>query len=1031
MEKSVEIPRSLKKEISDTQQKLQKAILEHQIYVERLKDDPNNPDILSNIKNIQVYIVSLGRCQKQMLARLRKEVETSVADNANGSKVSIPSLLGLNNNNHITNNNETKHEAATNGFETKPSKEDYEEIVRNGDVHHSPPRDNDCAKLRPSSVETISGEDDVVEVSLDENSDDKPEEVQKELNTESPEKHNYLNCLGLITKSKCMELQNKRVERKRRSTANPQFVYSMFEQPSKRKRHSYLQSGNAPHTRQTTARLNGPSPPPNKTQPTKSTSPPTQTVTKSLIPIQKSTTRPNILRNADSKVFINKSKTEDNQIQLSATSAKSVQSIGNKAVHIPGLPSSLTIERIGSDSIICICCRNPGSLTTCKNCSSNYHVSCHTQSPPPSRICPKCALAMDEEDIERDEEAEVKEQVQGENKLPRYKKDEKFAATTNASRSIGKAREDSEIYKTSGGLYKTDPTQKKHILSTVFGVNQLPASTFLIPIANNISTSNVNQSEDNKVTSVFDTEHRQDTVHRNNHILNQYSRPGITYVQEDVQVSNPYQLSNTTVQSEKHQSYLIVKKITESAGRSNQSSSGEAEDQNCSSIFNYQLPTSCGTTIQTSVQPVITHSLFYDHNNRKKQANRAVPLHHVTVSKLSNSLCSIPNDHQLDRATLNGRKPWVKLTRGKLCVNKSNRSAAEILLSSYGDAESSGNEQQRPRSAGSAEEATTANDGRNKCRSRTFIHSLFPGHNKPYTVTNSARESRGPNNRDCPLLRQQLSREEHESELHKQPDDSKPAAVQLQRHALTRFFEHVKLEEAHIPAPLGTKLAHKDEDGDDDGDENDEIARQDSPRNEQYDDGDAIAEAPLLTSHDLDEDRFIIRVPWLEQNLENASNNDNISSKTPVRRLSDTALMQSGEYTDYDLARVNPRPSVILRHSAERENDRSMTVAAALRIAQSNFSELFNEVSVPDDKADTERQDLPSGRRLRSRSDSNSSSNSSSSGHSDTPEQAMNVNDLSDEFNILAMSLVSSEERGVELKRHESTTASEADAATG
>ncbi|XP_011648375.1 uncharacterized protein LOC105434363 isoform X2 [Pogonomyrmex barbatus] len=426
MEKSVEIPRSLKKEISDTQQKLQKAILEHQIYVERLKDDPNNPDILSNIKNIQVYIVSLGRCQKQMLARLRKEVETSVADNANGSKVSIPSLLGLNNNNHITNNNETKHEAATNGFETKPSKEDYEEIVRNGDVHHSPPRDNDCAKLRPSSVETISGEDDVVEVSLDENSDDKPEEVQKELNTESPEKHNYLNCLGLITKSKCMELQNKRVERKRRSTANPQFVYSMFEQPSKRKRHSYLQSGNAPHTRQTTARLNGPSPPPNKTQPTKSTSPPTQTVTKSLIPIQKSTTRPNILRNADSKVFINKSKTEDNQIQLSATSAKSVQSIGNKAVHIPGLPSSLTIERIGSDSIICICCRNPGSLTTCKNCSSNYHVSCHTQSPPPSRICPKCALAMDEEDIERDEEAEVKEQVQGENKLPRYKKDEKF-----------------------------------------------------------------------------------------------------------------------------------------------------------------------------------------------------------------------------------------------------------------------------------------------------------------------------------------------------------------------------------------------------------------------------------------------------------------------------------------------------------------------------------------------------------------------------------------------------------------------------
>lgn len=121
-----------------------------------------------------------------------------------------------------------------------------------------------------------------------------------------------------------------------------------------------MQSGNAPHTRQTTARMNGPSPPPNKTQSTKSTSPPTQTVTKSLIPIQKSTIRPNILRNADSKVFVNKSKIEDNQMRLSVSSAKSVQSIGNKAVHIPGLPSSLTIERIGSDSIVCICCRNPG-----------------------------------------------------------------------------------------------------------------------------------------------------------------------------------------------------------------------------------------------------------------------------------------------------------------------------------------------------------------------------------------------------------------------------------------------------------------------------------------------------------------------------------------------------------------------------------------------------------------------------------------------------------------------------------------------
>lgn len=241
---------------------------------------------------------------------------------------------------------------------------------------------------RPSSVETISGEDDVIEVSMDENSNEKSEKDDPDdCKIESTEKINFLNALGLITTTTCAELQNKRAERKRRSTANPQFVYSSLEVPTvsveeflifpsndpsllnaslfqKRKRHSYLQSGNVPQTRQTTARMNGPSPPPVKVVPPKSTSPPTsRTVMKSLIPVQKSTTRPNILRSVtESKVFPNKNKVENgpSQIQLPVPTVKSVHSVGNKAVHIPGLPSSLTIERISSDSAVCISCRNPG-----------------------------------------------------------------------------------------------------------------------------------------------------------------------------------------------------------------------------------------------------------------------------------------------------------------------------------------------------------------------------------------------------------------------------------------------------------------------------------------------------------------------------------------------------------------------------------------------------------------------------------------------------------------------------------------------
>jgi hypothetical protein len=72
-------------------------------------------------------------------------VESYKADNAlNGAKISVASLLGLsNNNNHITNNNEAsrrveavEHDNGLNGHSESrsSSKEDYEEIVRNGDV---------------------------------------------------------------------------------------------------------------------------------------------------------------------------------------------------------------------------------------------------------------------------------------------------------------------------------------------------------------------------------------------------------------------------------------------------------------------------------------------------------------------------------------------------------------------------------------------------------------------------------------------------------------------------------------------------------------------------------------------------------------------------------------------------------------------------------------------------------------------------------------------------------------------------------
>lgn len=110
-------------------------------YLNELRDtvcQESFPRIVNRAK--LALTVSHVRTQKQVVQRLRKEVETFKEENANGAKVSIASLLGLNNNNHITNNNETRLTSSGNDFSTKSSKEDYEEVVRNGDIL-SPARD--------------------------------------------------------------------------------------------------------------------------------------------------------------------------------------------------------------------------------------------------------------------------------------------------------------------------------------------------------------------------------------------------------------------------------------------------------------------------------------------------------------------------------------------------------------------------------------------------------------------------------------------------------------------------------------------------------------------------------------------------------------------------------------------------------------------------------------------------------------------------------------------------------------------------
>ncbi|KAK1131368.1 hypothetical protein K0M31_017653 [Melipona bicolor] len=996
----MEISKSLQEEILTVQTKLKNAIRDHQICVGKLKDDPNNTDILGQIQKIHLHIVSLGRCQKQVVQRLRKEVETFKAENANGAKVSIASLLGLNNNNHITNNNETKLKTG-NDFTTKSSKEDYEEIVRNGDIL-SPTRNHPApTKERPSSVETISGEDDVIEVSMDENSNEKSEKEEPEAcKVESTEKVDFLNNLGLITTKTCAELQNKRAERKRRSTANPQFVYSNLEVPTKRKRHSYLQSGNVPQTRQTTARMNGPSPPPVKAvPPTKSTSPPTsRTVMKSLIPVQKSSTRPNILRSVtESKVFPNKNKIENgpSQIQMPVPTVKSIHSVGNKAVHIPGLPSSLTIERISSDSAVCISCRNPGTLTVCENCASNYHVSCHSVSPAPSRICPKCAV-IDEDEIEDGDEGEE------DKGCPSFKKDEEFATATLAPGIIRKAREDAEIYKTACGLHKIDATQKKRGFSSSIGIGQLPSSTFLIPISSN----SVNQSDVGPSTTIS-SDHRESAVPYSSIVLNQLPRSSFAYIDSaEPQVSYAYQLPVTSVQSEKHQSYLIVKKITEPPRRKSQSSS---EDQNHTTVLNYKLPTTSGynSRVQTEIS-VSDSSMFINklsdsvNRNRKKQTNRAIPALNRIVDTEN---VSITAKYQLERTTLNGRKPKTRQQRRFGFNPLRTTRATEILLPSCDSTES---DKQLQITKSTEPEETTLFSSRAKYRPRTggLLHSLFSGYNKSYILTDNSRESSrdiGAANKDLSVGRQQLHHQSYQLE-----SGERNEPVQLQRGALTKFFEHVKLEEAHIPAPSRAKLVYKSGTTSERNEvEVTEVA------NEETNNDECATKASSSSSNNFVEDgvvdREVKQTSWLSSKIltkKGQKNNNTIKSVESQESTSNS--VKSNNFITYGRKRGNTyvrvecepdddedaltdafqndvtctRIGSLTEIVSESRKDRQDSVSICN--AQNNFLELRNEVSVPDDKADSERQDLSSGRC------STSTNSTTSTSDSDTPEQAMN-----------------------------------------
>ncbi|XP_063908138.1 PHD finger protein 21A-like isoform X2 [Zophobas morio] len=306
--KELEISKGLKEEIETNQNQLKNAIRNHQSFVIRLKQDPDNVDLQKEINKAEQEIILTGIAQKSLLERLREE-----------------------------------YKAHQKTLKTNAVKNSIEERRFNLSNALSRARKQNIVS-RPTSVSVSSVSDESFEATSAHSS---PE--HQPFNPVDPHdttQSEFLNNFGLVTHDVYKEMQNKRVERKRRSTANPHFLYGNkgWDFQPKKKRNSYLYSSiSPPNTRQAVRKKN------------ERVSPP--------LPNGNSTT---------------------------------TKSAFAPFPPIPNLPSGLTIERVSPtssspDSKTCVTCRQPGLLSICESCANGFHVSCHnrplTQSP---RQCPRC-----------------------------------------------------------------------------------------------------------------------------------------------------------------------------------------------------------------------------------------------------------------------------------------------------------------------------------------------------------------------------------------------------------------------------------------------------------------------------------------------------------------------------------------------------------------------------------------------------------------------------------------------------------------
>ncbi|KAK6191443.1 hypothetical protein SNE40_003132 [Patella caerulea] len=322
------------------QTKLKVAIKNHQTLVEKLNSDPKNQMMRNKLRELQMEIMNLSERQKHVVQSLRKEIvqkqpqtfpitklvpgtqqyvsiapqiqtvpltsqtPTLLTAGTPVSFVTIPTAhlqksttlaLPVSAPTCLANDLKTKFQVVDNSLLRHVSANNNN--VLNVPVNRgtSPlirvPQYSISTTTKPSILQSRGGSCLNRQVKIQDNKtqcrpsdcdikDVKKTAEKKQISSEEKQKLKFMAALDLVTPETLKELQSKRTERKRRSTANPQFSYH-FEPEKKHRLAGYMLNNLQPGVKRGRGRPPKHGPSPNNSRPSTPNTPTVQKVFKS------------------------------------------------------------------------------------------------------------------------------------------------------------------------------------------------------------------------------------------------------------------------------------------------------------------------------------------------------------------------------------------------------------------------------------------------------------------------------------------------------------------------------------------------------------------------------------------------------------------------------------------------------------------------------------------------------------------------------------------------------------------------------